>query len=341
MQKHREANGAEEVRVTLPNGGALMGARRAVTENATRIANAAIHYALSVNKAWIELWGNRLDEYLELPKRFVNAQTDFVEQAVDHYQESLQKLGDLTTKATQDAQSAVREQSHRRRLRFPFPGPERQASAEAQGLPREGAGVQATRNNRQQRSRAAPVRKAQLMVIENEVSDGLHVFQSENRQMAALNVEIRGDRDNGGIGRRKRRPIQSIKATNFELWMLFALETFYQDQIRASDGRRQLIKRWFPALAKLRHNGKPRPGGNCDGMSACCPVKEGITPSVIDVERMVSVLYGRDTQAACGKSRDKLHHKRGLTRVFPAHDAKKRGCHGVSIVNRRSASTRS
>ncbi len=109
MQKHREANGAEEVRVTLPNGGALMEAQRAATENATRIANAACHYTLSVNKAWIELWGNRLNEYLELPKRFVNAQTDFVEQAVDHYQESLQKLGDLATKATQHAQSAVKE----------------------------------------------------------------------------------------------------------------------------------------------------------------------------------------------------------------------------------------
>jgi hypothetical protein len=95
MQKHREANGAEEVRVTLPNGGALMEAQRAATENATRIANAACHYALSVNKAWIELWGNRLNEYLELPKRFVNAQTEFVEQAVDHYQESLQRLRNM------------------------------------------------------------------------------------------------------------------------------------------------------------------------------------------------------------------------------------------------------
>jgi prefoldin subunit 5 len=46
---------------------------------------------------------------VELPKRFVDAQTDFVKQAVDHYRESLQKLGDLATKATQHAQSAVKE----------------------------------------------------------------------------------------------------------------------------------------------------------------------------------------------------------------------------------------
>ena len=108
MQKHREANGAE-VRMTLPNGGALMEAQRAATEMQTRMANATYHYALSVNKAWIELWNDRLNAYLELPKRFVNAQSDFVEQAVAHYQESLQKLGVLATKATQHAQSAVKE----------------------------------------------------------------------------------------------------------------------------------------------------------------------------------------------------------------------------------------
>jgi hypothetical protein len=46
---------------------------------------------------------------LDLPKRFVNAQTDFIEQAFDHYQESMQQLGRLATNATRDARSAVRE----------------------------------------------------------------------------------------------------------------------------------------------------------------------------------------------------------------------------------------
>ena len=109
MQKTRQANGAEEVSVTLPNGGALMDAQRAATENATRVAKAAWDNALSVNKAWMELWNNCFNEYLELPKRFVDAQTKFVEQAIDHYQESLHKLGGLATKVTQDAQSAAKE----------------------------------------------------------------------------------------------------------------------------------------------------------------------------------------------------------------------------------------
>ena len=76
MQRNRETNGADEMSVKLPDAGALMEAQRAATENATRMANAACHYAVSVNRAWLDLWDSRIDDYLELPKRFVNAQTD-------------------------------------------------------------------------------------------------------------------------------------------------------------------------------------------------------------------------------------------------------------------------
>ena len=62
---------------------ALIGAQRAATEN-KRMANAAWHYALSLNKAWLELWDFRLDDYMNLPKRCVDVQTDFVEQTFDH-----------------------------------------------------------------------------------------------------------------------------------------------------------------------------------------------------------------------------------------------------------------
>ena len=111
MQSNREANGADadEMSAKLPDAGALLNAQRAAAENATRMANAACHYALSLNRAWLDLWDSRLDDYLDLPKRFVSAQTDFIEQAFEHYQESMQKLGSLATKASRDAQSAVRE----------------------------------------------------------------------------------------------------------------------------------------------------------------------------------------------------------------------------------------
>ena len=90
MERNRETNGAEEITAKLPDAGALMDAQRAATENATRIANAAGHYALSLNRAWLDLWDSHLNDYLEFPKRFVNVQTDLIEQTFDHYQESLQ-----------------------------------------------------------------------------------------------------------------------------------------------------------------------------------------------------------------------------------------------------------
>ena len=50
-------------------------AQRAATENAARMANAACRYALSFNRGWLDLWDSYLDDYLDPPKRFVNAQT--------------------------------------------------------------------------------------------------------------------------------------------------------------------------------------------------------------------------------------------------------------------------
>lgn len=109
MQDNRETHAADEIGVKLPDAGMVMQAQRAATENASKMANAACHYAISMNKAWLELWDSRLNDYLELPKRFVAAQTDFMEHAFDHYQESMQKLGGLASKVSQEAETAVRE----------------------------------------------------------------------------------------------------------------------------------------------------------------------------------------------------------------------------------------
>lgn len=107
MQQNRETHDSEGMGV--PNAGLIMDAQRAATENASKMANAACHYALSVNRAWLDIWDSRLNEYFELPKQFVEAQTDFMEHAFDHYKESLQKLGGLASKLTEEAGSAVRE----------------------------------------------------------------------------------------------------------------------------------------------------------------------------------------------------------------------------------------
>jgi hypothetical protein len=109
MQQNRETHGSDELSVKLPDAGMVMQAQRAATENASKMANAACHYAISINRAWLDLWDNRVNEYLDWPKRLAHAQADFLEHAFDHYQESMQKLGGLASKVSQEAETAVRE----------------------------------------------------------------------------------------------------------------------------------------------------------------------------------------------------------------------------------------
>ena len=109
MQRERETNGLGGLRTALPDARLFIEAQRTATENACRMANAAYKYAFSVNRAWLDLWGNRLPEYLARPKRFADMQTDFFERAFDHYQESMQKFGGLAKEAKDQAETAVKE----------------------------------------------------------------------------------------------------------------------------------------------------------------------------------------------------------------------------------------
>lgn len=109
MQSNREASGLDVMATKLPDVGVLIEAQRAATENANRMVNAACHYTLSINRAWLDLWDSRLSEYMEFPKRLMDAQTSFLENAFDHYQESMQKFGGLAAKARDEAQTVLRE----------------------------------------------------------------------------------------------------------------------------------------------------------------------------------------------------------------------------------------
>ena len=59
------------------------------------MASTACHYAVSMNHAWLGLWNNQLTQYMEIPERLTDAQTDFIEQAFDHYQESVHQLSGI------------------------------------------------------------------------------------------------------------------------------------------------------------------------------------------------------------------------------------------------------
>ena len=109
MEKSQETNSLNIMRMTLPGPAILMEIQRAAAENGAGMASLAYNYAMSVNRAWFDLWNIRLTQYRELPKRLADAQTDFIEQAFDDYQESIQQLGGIATKATDEAGAAMQQ----------------------------------------------------------------------------------------------------------------------------------------------------------------------------------------------------------------------------------------
>ena len=109
MARKQEIFGLNGMGAQMPDAGVLMDSQRAVAENAVRMASTACHYSMSVNQAWLEFWSRHLAQYTELPKRFADAHTDFMQRALGHYQESLQQLGGMAAKAGEEIEETVRE----------------------------------------------------------------------------------------------------------------------------------------------------------------------------------------------------------------------------------------
>ncbi len=107
MARTREGLRWNETGAQLPDGGVLLEAQMAAAENATRMAGAAYHYAMSMNRAWLNLWNNRLVQYTELPKRLACAQIDFMEKAFDQYRDSIHQLEGMATQATNETGGAL------------------------------------------------------------------------------------------------------------------------------------------------------------------------------------------------------------------------------------------
>jgi vacuolar-type H+-ATPase catalytic subunit A/Vma1 len=109
MPRNREAYGLNGIAAQMPNAGAILEAQRTAAQNAARVAGVTCHYAMSWNRAWLNFWSQHLSQYSELPKRFADAQTNFVEQAFDHYQESIQELGSLASELQDEAEGVMKE----------------------------------------------------------------------------------------------------------------------------------------------------------------------------------------------------------------------------------------
>ncbi|MGO9171479.1 MAG: hypothetical protein ACLP7P_05900 [Rhodomicrobium sp.] len=109
MASNREPFSLNGMSGQIPDAGVLLDAQRAAAENAGRMAGTACHYAMSMNRAWLNFWSNHLAQYTEIPKRFADAQTDFVKQAFDHYQESIHELSGTAKQVQEEVQEVIRE----------------------------------------------------------------------------------------------------------------------------------------------------------------------------------------------------------------------------------------
>lgn len=109
MVRNQEILGFNGMSARIPDAGLLLDAQRAAAENTARMASTACHYTMSLNRAWLEFWSKHLTQYTELPKRFAEAQTDFMERAFGHYQDSIRQFSSITEEAQEELQEAAEE----------------------------------------------------------------------------------------------------------------------------------------------------------------------------------------------------------------------------------------
>ncbi len=83
--------------------------QRSAAENASHMAGTLWHYSLSMNRAWLKLWNNQLSHYTGMPERLAEAQSNFVEQAFDHYRESIQQMSGQMSGFAAQAQVEAQE----------------------------------------------------------------------------------------------------------------------------------------------------------------------------------------------------------------------------------------
>ena len=107
MARNREIFGVKGIGAQMPDAGVLLDAQRMAAENAARMASTACHYTMSMNRAWLEFWSKHLTQYTELPKRFADAQSDFMQRAFSHYQDSIQQLSGAAEEAGEEIEEAA------------------------------------------------------------------------------------------------------------------------------------------------------------------------------------------------------------------------------------------
>jgi hypothetical protein len=114
------------------------------------------------------------------------------------------------------------------------------------------------------------------------------------------------------------------------MWLV--LEAFDEDDISPIQMPDKFGKRRLGPPRNFGQDHKTLRRRDDDRLGACIAILKGIFGVGIEIEGVVGVLGGSHIQAPRGKVRDELFDERRLARIFPAHNAKKRGCHGLSLT---------
>ncbi len=83
----------------MPDPQALLGLQRMMAQQAAQVLEAAGEYAATVGRAWTEIMNSQLGEYAQLPKQFGKAHTQFMSQAFDQYEQSIEKAQEISQQA--------------------------------------------------------------------------------------------------------------------------------------------------------------------------------------------------------------------------------------------------
>ena len=117
------------------NAARLMQSQNTAVQNATRMTGQVCQYAMSINRAWFNLWSTMVMDYAALPRRLTNAQVDFIGDVLKGFEETGQEMGGLVLHAEEEAEEAMQDTAEEagRTVNQMKQAPEEMASAAERG----------------------------------------------------------------------------------------------------------------------------------------------------------------------------------------------------------------
>src|SRR5690606_4309700 len=139
----------------------------------------------------------------------------------------------------------------------------------------------------------------------------------------------------GQFGMAKRR------IANLDLWMAFAPVAIGDDDIAGSQPGQDILKRWLGFPAQFVNECPPVRRHDRDFACTRLAVPPAVASRLIDLERVVGVLYGRDHVTSLRKFRHQPLRQRRLAGMLESGDAEHGWPHAADIARIRSAAAMS